>query len=102
MFIDLSAGNTASFGIRAKGGLNKAAVNGEDWIAQSTADTTVPCAINTPGDIIEVEHATGNTGLIWIGQTRTSRQLGPNSAVGENILFDQPLTYSENEERKII
>src|SRR3546814_9537563 len=62
LFIDLSAGNPASFGIRAKGGLNKAAVNGEDWIAQSTADTTVPCAINTTGDIIEVEYASGKTG----------------------------------------
>src|SRR3546814_4289460 len=83
------------FGIRAKGALNKAAVNGEDWIAQSTADTTVPCAINTTGDIIEVEYASGKTGLIWFGATGTTRQFGPNCDIGEIIIFDRPLTGSE-------
>src|SRR3546814_7600716 len=67
LFIDLSAGNPASFGIRAKGGLNKAAVNAEDWIAMSTAAPTVPCATNTTGDLIEVHYASGKTGLIGFG-----------------------------------
>src|SRR3546814_20625649 len=40
-------------------------------------------------------YASGKTGLIWFGETGTTRQFGPNCDVGEIIIFDRPLTGSE-------
>ena len=99
LYIDLPAGTPASYGIRPKGGLNKVSLNGGGWIAQTTADTTVPVSFTLAGDIIGVEYASDRTSLIYVGGAGNNGgpTWRPNWDLAELLIFSRTLTTAEKE-----
>lgn len=98
LYIDLPAGTPASYGVRPKNGLNKVAINGNAWIAQSVANETVPVPFTLSGDIVLAEYASARTGLTWLGAAGSTRNFRPNLDLAEVLIYDRVLTGEEKQQ----
>ena len=98
LFLDLPAGTPASYGVRPKNGLNKVAINGNGWVAQTIANETVLVPFTLSGDIVLAEYAGARTGLNWLGAAGSTRNFRPNLDLAELLIYDRVLTGAEKQQ----